>query len=80
MLFNSFIFIFIFLPLTLIGYFLLNSYGKEKWAKGFLVFCSLYFYSYFNPKYTLLILLSILVNYFLGTILSKNINVRGGGH
>lgn len=79
MLFNSFIFIFMFLPLTLIGYFLLNSYGKEKWAKGFLVLCSLYFYSYFNPKYTLLILVSILVNYCLGTILSKNINVRGGG-
>ena len=79
MLFNSFVFIFIFLPLTLIGYFLLNSYEKEEWAKGFLVLCSLYFYSYFNPKYTILILVSIFVNYFLGVILSRNINVRGGG-
>lgn len=74
MLFNSFIFIFIFLPITLTGYFLLNSYGKEQLAKGFLVLASLYFYSYFNYKYTYLILFSILVNYFLGSILSKSTN------
>ncbi|MGL5357285.1 MAG: MBOAT family O-acyltransferase, partial [Cetobacterium sp.] len=81
MLFNSFLFIFLFLPVTLIGYFLLNSYGKEKWAKAFLVLASLYFYSYFNPKYTYLIVLSILVNYFVGNKISTNkkIEMCGGG-
>ncbi|MGL5049955.1 MAG: MBOAT family O-acyltransferase, partial [Fusobacteriaceae bacterium] len=81
MLFNSFVFIFLFLPITLIGYFLLNNYGKEKWAKAFLVLGSLYFYSYFNPKYTYLIVLSILVNYFVGNTISKHQKTKmfGGG-
>ncbi|MGL5904582.1 MAG: MBOAT family O-acyltransferase, partial [Cetobacterium sp.] len=75
MLFNSFIFIF--LPLTLVGYFQLNNFGKERLAKGFLVLASLYFYAYFNYRYVYLIVLSILVNYYLGNILSKNRIVRG---
>ncbi|MGL4867793.1 MAG: MBOAT family O-acyltransferase, partial [Cetobacterium sp.] len=81
MLFNSFVFIFLFLPLTLIGYFLLNNYGKEKSAKAFLVLASLYFYSYFNIKYTYLIVLSILVNYFVGKKISEHgkTEMFGGG-
>ncbi|MGL6130991.1 MAG: hypothetical protein ACRCZ9_05195, partial [Fusobacteriaceae bacterium] len=81
MLFNSLQFIFLFLPLTLIGYFLLNNYGKEKSAKAFLVLASLYFYSYFNIKYTYLIVLSILVNYFVGKKISEHgkTEMFGGG-
>lgn len=68
MLFNSFEFIFIFLPITLIVYFLLNNYKKYKMSKGWLVVASLYFYSYFNYSYLILIISSILVNYFLGKL------------
>ncbi|MEG2256408.1 MAG: MBOAT family protein, partial [Cetobacterium sp.] len=69
MLFNSFEFIFLFLPIILIVYFLLNNYGKEKIAKTWLVVGSLYFYGYFNYSYLVLILSSILVNYFIGNLL-----------
>lgn len=78
MLFNSFEFIFLFLPVTLIVYFVLNSYGKEKISKAWLVLASLYFYAYFNYSYLILIVASILVNYYIGSTI-KHKNVHGGG-
>lgn len=66
MLFNSYEFIFIFFPIVLIGYFMLNQYGKNQLAKGWLVLASLYFYSYFNPSYLIIIITSIVINYSLG--------------
>ena len=75
MLFNSYEFIFLFLPITLIIYFTLNRYGKNNIAKGWLVIASLYFYSYFHLSYLYLILSSIMVNYFIGNKLNhKNLN------
>ena len=70
MLFNSYEFIFLFLPITLIIYFTLNRYGKNNIAKGWLVIASLYFYSYFHLSYLYLILSSIIVNYFIGNKLN----------
>lgn len=70
MLFNSYEFIFLFLPITLITYFTLNRYGKNNIAKGWLVVASLYFYSYFHLSYLYLILSSIIVNYFIGNKLN----------
>ena len=72
MLFNSYEFIFLFLPITLIVYFWLNRYNKNKLAKAGLVIASLYFYSYFHKSYLILITVSILVNYFIGQKLSSN--------
>ena len=72
MLFNSYEFIFLFLPITLIVYFWLNRYNKNKLAKAGLVIASLYFYSYFHKSYLILITISILVNYFIGQKLSSN--------
>ncbi len=69
MLFNSFAFIFLFLPITLILYFVLNYFKLEKTAKGWLVLASLYFYAFFNPSYLLIIISSILVNYVVGHLL-----------
>ncbi len=74
MLFNSYEFIFFFLPITFFIYFYLNSKRLTEAAKGFLVFCSLFFYSYWNVAYLPLILVSMLFNYQVGNILSKNIN------
>lgn len=65
MLFNSYEFIFAFLPITLIGYFLLNRLNKPSCAKGWLVLCSLFFYAYFNVSYLWIIVTSIVVNYLL---------------
>ena len=63
MLFNSYIFIFLFLPLALIGYFVLNRLGRNMYAKVFLLVMSLWFYGYFNYTYLAVIISSIAVNY-----------------
>ena len=63
-----------FLPITLIIYFLLNKYNKNILAKSWLIIASLYFYSYFNKIYLILIIVSILVNYFIGTELNMKTN------
>ena len=75
MLFNSYEFIFLFLPITLIVYFTLNRFDKNRLAKGWLVLASLYFYSYFNKKYLILIIASIVVNYFVGKLLEEKKDV-----
>ena len=74
MLFNSYEFIFLFLPITLVIYFLLNKFNKNMLSKAWLVIASLYFYSYFNKSYLILIIVSILINYFIGTELNMKTN------
>ena len=71
MLFNSYIFIFIFLPLVLLGWYLLNSYNKYSLANIFLAGMSLWFYGYFNVYYLAIILSSIGLNYLLSYLLTK---------
>jgi len=66
MLFNSPEFIFLFLPVTLIGFFLVARWKGGLFAIAWLVFASLFFYGYWNPKYLILILSSVGINYFLG--------------
>ena len=63
MLFNSYIFIFLFMPLCIIGYFLLNKSKNYKLGLGFLLGMSLWFYGYFNPSYLLIIISSVVLNY-----------------
>ena len=65
MLFNSYIFILLFLPLSLTGWFLLNKTEFEKLPKLFLLGMSLWFYAYFNVKYLPIICVSIIVNYLI---------------
>ncbi len=64
MLFNSYIFIFLFLPVALIGYYVLNRCGKYKPAQVFLIGMSSWFYAYFNISYLALLGVSVGVNYF----------------
>lgn len=65
MLFNSFAFIFVFAPITLIAYYLLNHFEKYDWAKWALIMASFIFYG--SGKWQLCFLLgaSIVVNFFL---------------
>lgn len=70
MLFNSYIYILLFLPLTFGGYYLLNGYGMARAALGWLVAASVFFYGWWNPAYVPLILASLVVNYALGVRLS----------
>ena len=70
MLFNSYIFLFLFLPLTLIGYFVFAKING-KYSQVFLILMSLWFYGYFNFWYVFIIIASILFNFLLSRILSK---------
>ena len=69
MLFNSHNFIFIFLPSVLILYFLFHK--NYKYRLTLLTFASIYFYAYWDLKYTGLLLISILVNYTLSFFVKK---------
>lgn len=71
MLFNSYIFIFIFLPIALAGWYGLNRLKLYKMACLFLSGMSLWFYAYFNVKYLAIILCSIFLNFFLSFLLTK---------
>ncbi len=71
MLFNSYEYFAVFLPLTLVLYFLLNRWHYTKAATACLVIASLVFYCWWNVKYLALISCSILVNYGVGSVLGK---------
>jgi alginate O-acetyltransferase complex protein AlgI len=78
MLFNSYIFIFFFLPVTLLGFWFITKNGGRRTAIAWLVTASLFFYGYWDPRYLFLLLSSILVNYAIGITLGslKNISKK----
>lgn len=65
MLFNSYIFVLLFLPLCIAGYFILNKFRSNRPAQIYLLVMSLWFYGYFNIKYLPIIIISILFNFFI---------------
>src|SRR5262249_9253967 len=69
MLFNSYLFIFIFLPLVLITYFQLENYRKYHWGICWLIFASFVYYGWWKPQFLLLLFGSILANAIFGKIL-----------
>jgi len=71
LLFNSYEFIFLFLPITFFIYFALNKLKLTEAAKGFLVISSLFFYSWWSINYLPLIAGSIFFNYIMGESLTK---------
>lgn len=76
MLFNSYEFIFLFLPTVFFIYFILNRLPSNRAALAWLVLASLFFYSWFNPIYLPLILFSITVNYLVGSSLAGDRRIR----
>jgi alginate O-acetyltransferase complex protein AlgI len=71
MLFNSYEFIFLFLPITFAVYFWLNKKRLTQASKAWMVFASLFFYSWWNVLYLPLILGSILFNFTVGSTITK---------
>ena len=70
MLFNSYVFMLAFLPLTLLIYFLLGRLPERiPLNKLFLVLASFVFYGYNNPNYVPIIVSSILINYALSQMM-----------
>ncbi len=76
MLFNSVVFIFFFLPVTLCIYLWLRTHDRYRSALVWLVLASLFFYGWWNPQYVLLMVLSIAVNYSIGMLLDKHSSYR----
>lgn len=66
MLFNSYPFLLIFLPLVLSGFYLFSKFKWTEVAKGWLFLASLAFYGYWDIRFLPLLLVSILFNYFVG--------------
>src|ERR1700674_4537620 len=79
MLFNSYEFIFLFLPITVGIYFWLNKKRLTVAARSWLLFASLFFYSWGDVRYFPLILRSILFNYTMGGILADSALAQGKG-
>lgn len=79
MLFNSQLFIFIFLPITLFLFYFLIKIGHKILIIPTMGLLSLIFYACWNPKFLILLLISILFNYFIGLLLSdpKINNIKG---
>lgn len=71
MLFNSYIFLFLFFPLCMAGYFGLNHFKKYTLAQAYLLVMSLWFYAYFHPSHLLIILGSVIVNYLLTRLMGR---------
>jgi alginate O-acetyltransferase complex protein AlgI len=65
MLFNSFEFILLFLPVTLAVYFLAGRAADKRWAHGWLLAASLFFYAWWSPRNLWIIIASICLNYAL---------------
>ena len=70
MLFNSHEFLFAFLPITLLGFFLLGMRSREG-ALLWLTTASLLFYAWWRPVNVLIIAPSIVINYVLARVLLR---------
>jgi alginate O-acetyltransferase complex protein AlgI len=70
MLFNSHEFLFIFLPATLLGFYLLGRVSRQ-WAILWLILASLVFYGWWRPLNILIIGPSIIINFVLATFLLR---------
>jgi D-alanyl-lipoteichoic acid acyltransferase DltB (MBOAT superfamily) len=70
MLFNSHEFIFAFLPITVLGFFLLGARSRSL-ALFWLIAASLFFYAWWRPINVLIIAPSIAINYLLARALQR---------
>src|SRR6266853_819423 len=70
MLFNSYEFIFAFLPVTIAGFYLLGPVSR-RWALHWLILASFFFYAWWRPLNVLLIAPSILINFVLARTLQR---------
>ncbi|MFQ5416312.1 MAG: MBOAT family O-acyltransferase [Myxococcota bacterium] len=79
MLFNSYVFIFAFLPCVWIVHRILMRTAGRRAAIGALVLASLFFYGWWNARYVALILASIAVNFVAGRHQANSRHASGRG-
>lgn len=72
MVFSSSIFLFIFLPISVIGYYLLD----HKFRNIFLLIISLLFYAWGEPRFVFILMGSVLMNYLFAIIVERYLEHR----
>jgi alginate O-acetyltransferase complex protein AlgI len=70
MLFNSFVFVFGFLPITLIAFYGLSR--SRILSRVVLIVFSLFFYAWWNPRYLAILAVSIVFNYLVGAAIQSS--------
>lgn len=68
MLFSSLVFLWYFLPVTVLLYFLVPGINRKN---GILLAASLFFYAWGEPKYVILMIISIILNFGFGILIDK---------
>lgn len=69
--FNSYEFIFAFLPIVWLGWRALVGFGARRAGVVWLCLASLFFYGYWNVRYVPLLVVSLLINFGIGRVLSR---------
>lgn len=72
MLFNSHIFIFVFLPIVLTGHYVVGKVGFVKLSQLWLLIASMVFYGWWDCLYLLLLILSLTINFYVASKISAN--------
>lgn len=70
MLFTTTSFVLLYLPIVVVGFFLIGRHSPT-WAASWLFLASMFFYGYWMPQYTLLLLASISVNFYVGVRIAE---------
>jgi alginate O-acetyltransferase complex protein AlgI len=70
MLFNSFEFLLVFLPVVVAGYFACNR-RSGRWGNAWLVAASLFFYAWWRAEYLALLAASVVVNFMVGRAIMR---------
>lgn len=76
MLFNSYFFLLVYLPVVLTGFFGFAKWHLTKAAQGWLLLSSLFFYGYWDVRYLPLLMGSIVLNYGIGLAILKEVNTQ----
>jgi alginate O-acetyltransferase complex protein AlgI len=71
MLFTTAIFAFLYLPIVVIGYYIIGRFARDA-AALWLFAASVFFYGYWMPEFTALLLVSIVVNFYVGKRIAMN--------
>ena len=77
MVFSSFTFIAFFLPIVIFLYFVSSS---PRWKNGVLLVASLLFYAWGEPRFMVMMVLSILVNYIAAGRIDKSRSKKRPAH
>ena len=68
MVFSSSVFLLLFFPIMILGYFFPVLSRKRTYRNGFLLLGSLFFYAWGEPSFVLLMMFSIFVTWFIGIL------------